>query len=137
MSRRGGGDNKNQQLTLELGLNLRELGVVAVILGVTAMIVILSLGGVVSQSAVAACQANATAVESAVGEFNAETGGTSTEVTSALLTSAPKPFLSSFPSSPDYKISIVSGVVMIAAPPTSTPVPYGSVDACAHAGQGQ
>jgi Tfp pilus assembly protein PilE len=137
MSRRGGGHSNNQQIKVELGLDLRELIVVVVILGITAIIVILSLGGVTSKGAVAACQANATTVESAVGEFNAETGGTSTEVTSALLTSAPKPFLASFPSSPDYTISIVSGVVMIAAPPTSPPVPYGSVDACAHAGQSQ
>jgi Tfp pilus assembly protein PilE len=132
MYRKGAGHRP--QITVELGLNLRELLIVIVIIVVCATIVIFSLGGVTSKSAVAACKANATTVQTAIGEFNSVTGGDSKLVTPALLTSVPSPFLKTFPSSPNYKISIVSGVVMVAAPKTSDPVAFGSANACANAG---
>jgi Tfp pilus assembly protein PilE len=128
------GHNKDHHIKVEIGLNQIEMVIAFVILGVCAVVVIFSFGGIASQGAVAACKADATTVETAVREFNAEVGGTSTIVTPALLTSTPSHLLKSFPSSPNYAISIVSGVVMIAAPKTSTPVAYGTASACARAG---
>jgi Tfp pilus assembly protein PilE len=134
MYRMGRGHGSSQQIRIEVGLNLSELLIVIVVLGICAVAVILSLGGVTSRGAVAACNADAAMVETAVGEFNAEIGSTSTLVTPALLTSAPSPYLKSFPSSPSYTISIVSGVVMVAAPKSSAPVAFGTANACANAG---
>jgi type II secretory pathway pseudopilin PulG len=125
---------KNHLIKLELGFNLKELVVVIVILATSAAIVIFSLGGITTRGAVAACNTNATTVATALGEFNAVTGGDSKIVTPALLTSDPTPVLASFPSSPDYAISIVAGQVMVAAPKSSAPVPYGTAGACDNAG---
>jgi Tfp pilus assembly protein PilE len=133
MYRKGGGQDRTQQVKIELNLHLIELVIVIIVLGISAVVVMISSGGIVARSAVAGCEANATIVESAVHEFNAEIGGT-TVVTSALLTSGPSPFLKSFPSSANYKISIVAGIVMIAAPKTSKPAPFGTENACANAG---
>ena len=129
-TRRSHGNNH----LIALELNLKELWVVIVILVISAAIVILSLSGVTAKGAVAACNANAKTVATALGAFNAQAGGNSEIVTPALLTSAPTPVLASFPSSPDYAISIVSGEVMVAAPKSSSPVPYSSLGACDHAG---
>ncbi len=79
-------------------------------------------------AAVAACNADATAVQTAVLAY-AAVHGSATGVTPALLS----PYLQAFPSSPDYSISVVSGVVMVAAPKTATPVAY-TPAACAQAG---
>lgn len=91
------------------------------------------IGGIAQQSAVAACDSDAAQVESAIQEYSTVHGVASSAVTPELLTSGPSPYLVSFPSSPDFTISIVSGVVMVAAPPTSAPVAYTSA-ACAKAG---
>jgi hypothetical protein len=120
-------------IKLELGLNLKELAVVFVILGTVGAIVLFSVGEVTTKASVAACYANAATVATALGEFNAA-GGNPEIVTPTLLTSAPTPLLASFPSSPDYAISIVNGQVMIAAPKSSTPVPYRTAGACDRAG---
>jgi hypothetical protein len=141
-----------------LGFNLIALLVVVVILGISAAVAVSSLSGTTSgsspgisarttvgttagalgtidtQSAIAACQSNATEVDTALQEYSAVHGVPSASVTAAELISGPSPFLVSFPSSPSYAISIDSGVVMIAAPKTSAPVPYGSPTACAKAG---
>ena len=93
-----------------------------------------NIGAIARQSAVVACESDATEVETAIQEYSAVNGVASSVVTPTLLTSGPSPDLVSFPSSPDYTISIVSGVVMIAAPTTSAPVPYGTSGACAKAG---
>jgi len=93
-----------------------------------------NIGAIARQSAVVACESDATEVETAIQEYSAVNGVASTVVTPTLLTSGPSPDLVSFPSSPDYTISIASGVVMIAAPTTSAPVPYGTSGACAKAG---
>jgi hypothetical protein len=87
-----------------------------------------------SESAIAACQANAQTVAAAVQDYAALHGDSASVVTPTLLTSGSPPFLKSFPSSPDYTISIVSGVVMVAAPKSATPVPSTTATACAHAG---
>ena len=93
-----------------------------------------NIGAIARQSAVVACESDATEVETAIQEYSAVNGVASTVVTPTLLTSGPSPDLVTFPSSPDYTISIVSGVVMIAAPTTSAPVAYGTSGACANAG---
>jgi Tfp pilus assembly protein PilE len=93
-----------------------------------------NIGAIAKQSAVVACESDATEVETAIQEYSAVNGVASSVVTPTLLTSGPSPDLVSFPSSPDYTISIVSGVVMIAAPKTSAPVAYGTSGACAKAG---
>jgi hypothetical protein len=93
-----------------------------------------NIDAIAKQSAVVACESDATEVETAIQEYSAVNGVASTVVTPTLLTSGPSPDLVSFPSSPDYTISIVSGVVMIAAPKTSAPVAYGTSGACAKAG---
>lgn len=80
-------------------------------------------------AAVAACESDATAVETAVQAY-AAVHGSAADVTPALLS----PYLQAFPSSPDYSISVVSGVVMVAAPKTATPVAYDVPNACAQAG---
>ena len=151
---------------LGFGFNLIGLLLVVVILGISAAVMVSSLGGstpvktsgttpgastettpgtttetttgnigaIAKQSAVVACESDATEVETAIQEYSAVNGVASTVVTPTLLTSGPSPDLVTFPSSPDYTISIVSGVVMIAAPTTSAPVAYGTSGACANAG---
>jgi type II secretory pathway pseudopilin PulG len=149
-------------INLGFGFNLIGLLLVVVILGISAALAVSALGGtkagkrsgttaettvgatagttagnigaIAKQSAVVACESDATEVETALQEYSAVHGVASTVVTPALLTSGPSPDLVSFPSSPDYTISIVSGVVMIAAPKTSAPVAYGTSGACAKAG---
>jgi hypothetical protein len=147
---------------LGFGFNLIGLLLVVVILGISAAVMVSSFGGstpvktsgttpgatagttpgttagnigaVAKQSAVVACESDAAEVETAIQEYSAVNGVASSVVTPTLLTSGPSPDLVSFPSSPDYTISIVSGVVMIAAPKTSAPVAYGTSGACAKAG---
>ncbi len=116
----------------EKGLTLIEVLIVIVVLGVLAAVVVFALGGVSAQSAAAACNADAKTVESAVAAYNAQTGGTPT-ATAALLTEGSNPYLSSFPSSPYYDISIVNGQVMVAVPSGGTPVPYDSANPCGSA----
>lgn len=115
------------------GFTLIELLIVIAVLGVIAAVVVFALGGVRAQSAVAACNANAKSVETAVAAYNAETGGTP-PATADLLTEGPTPYLRSFPSSPDYSISIVGGEVMVAIPVGATPVAYDTANPCGNAG---
>jgi len=145
-------------INLGFGFNLIGLLFVVVILGISAAVAVSSLGGstavkpsgptagattettagnigaIAKQSTVVACESDAIEVETAVQEYSAVHGVATTVVTPALLASGPSPDLVSFPSSPDYTISIVSGVVLIAAPKTSAPVAYGTSGACAKAG---
>jgi prepilin-type N-terminal cleavage/methylation domain-containing protein len=113
-----------------MGLTLIELLIVIVVLGILASVVLFALGGVSASAEVASCEANAKEVAIAVQEYRIETGGTP-QVTAQLLTSGPTPFLQSFPApTSSYVISIVNGVVQIAAPAGHVPVPYGTVGAC-------
>ena len=123
----------------EQGFTLVELLIVVVVLGVLAGIVVFALGGVSAQAAVAACNADATSVETAVTAYNTE--NPSGTATAALLTNTPPvagavTYLHAMPSSPDYAITLVNGVVMIAAPASATPVAYGTAGACSGAGSG-
>lgn len=149
-------------INLGSGFHLIGLLMVVVILGISAAVAVSSLGGtkagrtsgitagatagtpaqptagnigaIPKQSAVVACESDATEVETALQDYSTLHGVASSAVTPALLTSGPSPFLVSFPSSPNYTISIVSGVVMIVAPKTSAPVAYGTSGACTNAG---
>jgi len=101
----------------ELGFTLIELLIVIVVLGVLAAVTVFALGGVTSQSAVSACNADAKTVDVAVAAYDAQTGynGTGTlpaAPTSALLVPS---YLQSFPSSSHYTISLsTTGVVQVA-----------------------
>jgi len=90
--------------------------------------------GIPSESAIAACKADAQTVAAAVQDYATLHGVSPSAVTPAVLTSGPSPFLQSFPSNPDYAISIASGVVMVAAPKSAAAVPYGRATACTRAG---
>ena len=115
------------------GFTLVELLIVITVLGVLAAIVVFAIGGLTAKSAVAACNADATTVDTAVQAYEAQTGGTP-PVTPQILTSATNPYLQSFPTSPYFAITLDSGNVMIAAPIGATPVKYGAPNACASAG---
>ncbi len=90
-------------------------------------------GGIPSQAAVAACHADASTVENAIADYSAAHGIPATAVTVALLASGPSPYLSSIPTSPDFRISITSGAVMVAAPPSAPAIPYLAAGACSKA----
>ena len=130
---------RRNRVNNQQGFTLVELLIVIVVLGVLAGIVVFALGGFTAQAAVAACNSDASAVETAVTAYNTENpNGTAT---AALLTNTPPvagavTYLHSMPSSPDYAITLVNGVVMIAAPASATPVAYGTTGACSGAGTG-
>ena len=115
------------------GYTLIEMLLVVVVLGILAAVVVMNLGGVAGSASVAACEANVATVQAAVSAYNVQTGG-ATPVTVALLTSGATPYLSSFPTSMDYAITLVNGAVMVAAPASVTPVVATGSRACAGAG---
>ena len=102
-----------------------------VVLGVLAGIVVFALSSVTAQAAVAACNSDASSVETAANAYTAKVGTHPTDISE--LKGA---YLHSLPSSQDYTISIDSntGTVLIAAPNSVTPVPYGTPNACNGAG---
>jgi competence protein ComGC len=115
------------------GISLVEVVVVAMIAALLAGTATISMAGTTSSAAVVACNANVKIVEIAVEAYDVHTGGVPT-VTPALLVQTPS-LLRSFPSSPDYTISIdSSGNVLVAAPNSVPAVAVDAPGACAGAG---
>jgi general secretion pathway protein G len=119
----------------ETGLTLIELLIVIVVLGILAAVVIFSLGGVTADAAVSACEANAKTTEIAVQAYEAQGDGTP-PASLVALTQGANPYLEFVPSSSYYAISLVNGSVMVAAPPSATPVSASVAGACSGAGSG-
>jgi len=101
----------------EEGFTLIELLIVIVVLGILAAVVVFALGGVTSQSAVSACNADAKTVETAVAAYQAD-GNDATLLTTAngpgLLTAKAasvtgSPFLQSWPSNAGHYVIAFDG----------------------------
>ena len=96
---------------IEAGFTLIELLIVIVVLGILAAVVVFALGGVTSQSAVSACNADAKTVQTAVAAYEAN-GGTAASLTTAagpgILqgTTLGGPYLQSWPSNSGTNYSI-------------------------------
>jgi prepilin-type N-terminal cleavage/methylation domain-containing protein len=122
----------------EVGFTLIELLIVIVVLGILAAVTVFALSGVSGKSAQAACNSDASSVNTALAAYDAQTGyvpGTAGGVapatnilpTSALLVPT---YLQSFPNSTThYTISIGgatpvanAGMVMVATPTATTAV---------------
>lgn len=110
------------------GFTLVELLIVVVVLGVLAAVVVFDLGGVSASATVASCRADVHIVATAVRAYEAQNASAPT---TADLTASTDPYLSSFPSSDSFTISLSHGVVEVAAPSGSPPVPASSPRACA------
>jgi hypothetical protein len=104
-------------------------------LALSAVVIMFAVGGATAKSAVAACNANAKAVETAVSMFQIEHSGM--VPTPALLTSTADggPILKSWPSGGSrYTITLTRrGQVMVAVPAKATPVSYDAANPCATA----
>ncbi len=119
----------------DLGFTLIELMVVVLIVGILLGVAIPTFIRARSNAVLASCKADTRTVTQAVAMYNLDTAGTPV-VTADLLTSGPVPYLQAIPSKiPSYAITIVGGVVMVAAPSTATPVAADSASVCGNAGQ--
>jgi len=107
------------------GFTLIELLIVIVVLGTLAAVVIFALGGIVGQSAVAACQADAATISTALATFNTQNpsfSGTTTYTIADLLAAAGGgsptgvvggPYLQSWPSNiPHYEFTLTTAGVL-------------------------
>jgi general secretion pathway protein G len=118
----------------ESGFTLIELLIVIVVLGILAGVVIFALGGVTTQSAVAACKSDGATVSTALAAFNTDNPGKSATVIEADLWNTTTegtdgivggPFLQSWPTSSHYVYSLSGGALQLA------PVLAGGTDATA------
>lgn len=121
------------------GFTLIELLIVIVVLGILAAVVVFALGGVTSQSASAACNADAKTVETAMAAYNAQNGAypsSNITDTASAVTAGMQPYIRSWPSnSPHYAIKWVaaSNQVQVAVPATGTFVDYDTANPCGSA----
>jgi prepilin-type N-terminal cleavage/methylation domain-containing protein len=117
----------------EKGFTLIELLIVIVVLGILAAVVIFSLGGVTTQSAVAACNSDAKSVEVAVEAYHDFPGNTNqaypastADLTTGIASSGK--FLRTLPNSSAYTITITgsSGEVDVTPAGAASGTPYDS-----------
>jgi prepilin-type N-terminal cleavage/methylation domain-containing protein len=112
--------------------SLIELLTVILVVGVLAAMIVFFLGGITGKSAVAACNSDARAVETAVTAFR--TNNPSLVPTARLLTSPSNggPFLRSWPDNGDhYAITLrTTGEVLVAVPSRGRAVPYDTKNPC-------
>ncbi len=124
------------------GFTLIELLIVIVVLGILAGVVVFALGGVTGQSAVAACKADGTTVETAIAAFQTDNpNSTTAPLTQANLLAQPTtsvvggPFLQSWPANDShYTLAITSGKLMFSSPTVTTPIAYDAATSCTTAG---
>jgi prepilin-type N-terminal cleavage/methylation domain-containing protein len=130
---------RNQGDGTEVGFTLIELLIVIVVLGVLAGVTVFALGGVTKQSAAAACNSDASAVNVAVQAWNAQNSNVTAPATPAAWVTALSPtYLQTFPVSTHYTITVTAttGVVMVAAPSSATAAAYvvgATPNSCANA----
>jgi prepilin-type N-terminal cleavage/methylation domain-containing protein len=108
---------------VDVGFTLIELLIVIVVLGILAAVVVFALGGVTSQSAVSACQADGATVATAMAAFTAQNSGTTVSQT-GLLANSPggsTPYIQSWPSNiPHYVFKIAAGKLYVFTGNTTT-----------------
>ena len=104
---------------------------VLVVIGLV-VVILLSLGGVTSKSAVAACNSDAKTVQTAIAAFQTVNPTLPVTPKSLMSTANGGPFLKSWPSNgAHYAISLTSaGEVMVSAPSKATPAPYDIPNPC-------
>lgn len=88
----------------ESGFTLIELLIVIVVLGILAAVVVFALGGVTGKSAVSACEADGTTIETAIAAFNANNPGVTVTQQDLLpgTTGLGGPYIQSWPSNLPY-----------------------------------
>jgi hypothetical protein len=109
----------------------KRISAVVVVAGL-AVVILLSLGGVTSKSAVAACNSDAKTVQTAIAAFQTVNPTLPVTPKSLMSTANGGPFLNSWPSNgAHYDISLTpAGVVMVAAPSKATAAPYDTPNPC-------
>jgi len=97
-----------------------------------AVVTMFSLGGVTGKSAIAACNADAEAVQTAIAAFQTLNPNLPVTPKSLMSTANGGPFLNSWPSNgAHYAISLsTTGVVMVSAPSNATAAPYDKPNPC-------
>ena len=93
----------------ESGFTLIELLIVIVVLGILAAVVVFALGGVTGKSALSACEADGTTIETAIAAFNANNPAATVSQADLLGNTLGGPYLQSWPSNlPHYAYGIDS-----------------------------
>ena len=107
------------------GFTLIELLIVIVVLGILAAVVVFSLGGVAGTSAVAACEADGSSINTAMAALTASSPGTTPILASGTAAGDLAPnYLQTIPSnSSHYVFAISTGGTLYVGPAGSTPPP--------------